>query len=375
MAERAYIVTKGVVLRETETKEADKILTLLTAERGKISVIARGVRRKSCKYAACAQQLAYSEWTLYQKGEWYYANEGATAELFNGLRTDLETLALGCYFAELAEAVTAPEVPAGALLSHLLNGLYALSALRKPPALVKPAFEIKLLCLAGYEPLADSCAYCGRPDPEQPLLDVVQGILRCRTCGAKESALSMPLCPDSLAALRHIVYGDPKRLYSFRLTGPALERLSAAAEAFVAARLEVDVEATRGWYDRYGDATGGCDCAYCRNYAAAVETLPPEVAAFLRPLGLDLHKPGDATEYGPAEGGRWYMPLWHIAGRLLEAGEGELPIAPGVTAGFATGMGPFLRDFPEPCCQCWLSMTLPWVLEEPADEATDDRDD
>ena len=40
MAERAYIVTKGVVLRETETKEADKILTLLTADRGKISVIA-----------------------------------------------------------------------------------------------------------------------------------------------------------------------------------------------------------------------------------------------------------------------------------------------------------------------------------------------
>ena len=209
MAERAYIVTKGVVLRETETKEADKILTLLTADRGKISVIARGVRQKSCKYAACAQ-----------------------------LRTNLEALALGCYFAELTETVTAPEVPAGALLPHLLNGLYALSALQKPPALVKPAFEIKLLCLAGYEPLADSCAYCGRPDPEQPLLDVVQGILRCRSCGAKESALSMPLCPDSLAALRHIVYGDPKRLYSFRLTGPALERLSAAAEAFVAAQLE-----------------------------------------------------------------------------------------------------------------------------------------
>ena len=92
MAERAYIVTKGVVLRETETKEADKILTLLTADRGKISVIARGVRRKSCKYAACAQQMVYSEWTLYQKGEWYYANEGATAELFNGLRTNLEAL-------------------------------------------------------------------------------------------------------------------------------------------------------------------------------------------------------------------------------------------------------------------------------------------
>ena len=238
VAATPYIVTRGVVLRETETKEADKILTLLTGERGKISVIARGARRKSCKYAACAQSLAYSEWTLYQKGDWYYANEGATLELFNGLRRDLELTALGFYFAELAESVTTAEAPAEELLRHLLNGLYALSALHKPPALVKAAFEIKLLCLAGYEPLADSCAYCGRPDPEEPLLDVVQGVLRCRACGAGESGLSMPLCRDSLAALRHIVYGDPKRLYSFALGDAALERLSAAAEAFAAAQLE-----------------------------------------------------------------------------------------------------------------------------------------
>ena len=50
--------------------------------------------------------------------------------------------------------------------------------------------------------------------------------------------LSMPLCPASLAALRHIVYGDPKRLYSFRLEQSALDRLSAAAEAFLTAQLE-----------------------------------------------------------------------------------------------------------------------------------------
>lgn len=45
-----YIVTRGVVLRETETRDADKILTVLTAEQGKIAVIARGARRKSCKF-------------------------------------------------------------------------------------------------------------------------------------------------------------------------------------------------------------------------------------------------------------------------------------------------------------------------------------
>ena len=238
MASTPYIVVRGIVLRETETKEADKILTVLTAEQGKISVIARGVRRKGCKYAACAQPLAYSEWTLYQKGDWYYANDGSTLELFNGLRTDLEAMALGFYMAELTEAVTTEETAAAELLRHLLNGLYALSALHKLPALVKPAFEMKLLSLAGYEPLADGCVYCGCPEPEQPLLDVVQGVLRCRSCGVKESALSMPLCVDSLKALRHVIYGDPKRLYSFRLGEEALRRFSGAAEAFAAAQLE-----------------------------------------------------------------------------------------------------------------------------------------
>ena len=238
MASTPYIVTKGIVLRETETKEADKILTLLTQDRGRIPVIARGVRRKGCKYAACAQPLVYSEWTLYQKGDWYYANEGATIELFSGLRKDLDAMALGFYLAELTETVTTEEADATELLRHLLNGLYALSTLYKPPALVKAAFELKLMCLAGYEPLADGCVYCGCQEPEQPLFDVVQGVLRCRACGAGESSLSMPLCGSSLAALRHVIYGDPKRLYSFKVGEDALRRLGGAAEAFAAAQLE-----------------------------------------------------------------------------------------------------------------------------------------
>ena len=152
------------------------------------------------------------------------------------MRADLDAMALGFYLAELTEAVTTEDAPHQGLLSHLLNGLYAVSVLRKPLPLVKAAFEIKLLCLAGYEPLADACAYCGCPDPQQPYFDVLQGVLRCGTCG--EGRRGFPLCRDSLAALRHIVYGDPKRLYSFTLGPEAQKRLSAAAEAFVSAQLE-----------------------------------------------------------------------------------------------------------------------------------------
>ena len=91
------------------------------------------------------------------------------------------------------------------------------------------------MSLAGYEPLADACALCGREDPEDPVLDTAQGVLRCRGCGGGGGR---PLCPDSLAALRHIVYGDPRRLYAFRLGEEPLGRLAAAAEAFLCVQLE-----------------------------------------------------------------------------------------------------------------------------------------
>ena len=159
MAAGPYLVTRGIVLRDTDTREADKILTLLTAEQGKIAVIARGARRKGCKFAACAQPLAYSEWTLYKKGQWYYANEGATLELFNGLRSELDAMALGFYLSELTEGVITEESPQQELLSHLLNGLYAISTLHKPLPLVKAAFELRLLCLLITCTFADSMLF------------------------------------------------------------------------------------------------------------------------------------------------------------------------------------------------------------------------
>ena len=118
-------------------------------------------------------------------------------------------------------------------------------------------------------------------------------------------------------------------------------------------RLEVDVEATRDWYDHLRTMPpAAVDCAYCRNYAAAVGgSCRRRWRRFWNPWGWISTSPAmTGGVRSRSQGGRWYMPLWHIAGRLLEAGEGELPIAPGVTAGFVSGYGAlFPENFPEPC--------------------------
>ena len=228
-------VTCGLVLRATVTRDADKILTVLTPDRGRLSVIARGARRKGSRVAAACQLLAYSEMTLYEKGRWTMLDAADTIELFDGLRQDLTALSLAAYFAELTEAVS--DGSGGDVLPLLLNALYALSALKKPPQLVKPAFQFRLMALAGYEPMADGCALCGAPEPENPMLDVVHGVVHCGKCREK-GGLSLPLTASGLAALRYVLSGDPRRLYSFSLPPEGLRALNHAADAYVSAQLE-----------------------------------------------------------------------------------------------------------------------------------------
>ncbi len=230
-------VTTGLVLRETETKETDKILTVLTPDLGKIPLIARGARRRNSPLAASCQLLTYSELTIYRRGNWRYLSEGSTIELFDGVRQDFELLSLASYFAELTESVVGEEQSAAEVLRLLLNALYALSTLKKDPALVKPVFELRLMALSGFEPLADGCSVCGKEEPERPMLDVVQGVVHCAGC-KQPGGLSLPLTRGSLAALRHALYADPKRLYSFRLDGAALGELNHATEGFISAQLE-----------------------------------------------------------------------------------------------------------------------------------------
>ena len=234
---REKTVVKGIVLRAVDTKESDKILTVLTPG-GKLPVIAKGARGRRSRVTACTQLLAYSELTLSESRGWQYLSEGSPIQLFEGARRDIALLSLASYFAELTEAAALENVESGEILSLLLNALYALGELKKDPALVKAAFELKLMSLIGFEPLADACAYCGNPEPEDPVLDVREGVVCCGKCGKGERGLAMPLSPGSLAALRRALYGEAKRLYSFSLAGPDLKKLGDASEAYVHAMLE-----------------------------------------------------------------------------------------------------------------------------------------
>lgn len=228
-----YLTIQALVLRVTDYNDRDALLTLLTKEHGKLTVKARGLRRKNSPLIAPCQLLAYGEFTLFEYRGMYTINEAHSIELFQQLRRDLTKLSLGTYFAQVAELVSQEDLPNPELLSLVLNCLFALSRLGVPEMQVKAVFELRCACLAGYTPDLYGC-HCG--SDQAAFFDLSGGSLLCKTC--QSTGIRMPLTVGVLDAMRYIVCCEPKKLFSFSIGNDNLEQLSSLSESYLTTQLE-----------------------------------------------------------------------------------------------------------------------------------------
>ena len=120
-----HVTTQGIVLREVNYKESDKILTVLTQDLGKLTVSARASRKKGGGISAAAQMLVWSEMTLYEYRQRWGLKEAVTNREFRGVREDLDKFALASYFAEVTELLTPEQFPESStrIRVYLTDGL------------------------------------------------------------------------------------------------------------------------------------------------------------------------------------------------------------------------------------------------------------
>ena len=84
-----YLTIQAIVLRVTDYNDRDALLTVLSRNHGKLTIKARGLRRKNSPLTAPCQLLAYGEFTLFEYRGQYSINEAVSLELFQSLRKDL----------------------------------------------------------------------------------------------------------------------------------------------------------------------------------------------------------------------------------------------------------------------------------------------
>ena len=231
-----YLTIQAIVLRVTDYNDRDALLTVLSRNHGKLTIKARGLRRKNSPLVAPCQLLAFGEFTLFEYKDQYTINEAHSIELFSPLRRDLTKLSLGTYFAQAAEVISQEDMPNPELQSLLLNCLFALSRLDECEAKIKAVFELRAACLAGYMPDLFGCHICGNLNPDR--FDISEGMLECHSCRGGGGGIRMPVTPGVLEAMRYICLCEPKKLLSFNIGQENLEKLSNLTEAYLTAQLE-----------------------------------------------------------------------------------------------------------------------------------------
>ncbi len=241
----------GVVIRETLVKDSDKIITVLTGNLGKISVLAKGVKGIKSKNASGVQLFCYSEFELIEKNGRYTLKTAVLKHGFFGVRTDVLGFALASYILDITNAVTNEGTDETETLRLLLNTLYVLSEKKDIPLwLIKSAYELKLMQVCGYMPVLEYCPICACDIEEDKAcyFSLSEGCVVCSECH-KNAFLSGNEVPNTISvsypviqAMRFICQSEVNRFLSFRLDTSLKNEFSLVTEKYLLYQAERSFE-------------------------------------------------------------------------------------------------------------------------------------
>ncbi len=193
---------RGVVLRTIRLGEADRIVTLMCEQHGKVRAVAKGVRRTSSRFGSRLEPLSHVALLGWQgRGDLDTVNQVEVIDTFRAVREDLDRTAAALTMLEVVDQIGQERHSNPRLYQMLVGALGALAV--EPSPMVAPAFFLKVLTLEGSAPVLDMCVACGQDDPDLLVaFDPLEGGVLCRSCRR-----GRPLSADGLELLRRTLGG------------------------------------------------------------------------------------------------------------------------------------------------------------------------
>ncbi len=223
---------KGIVIREVNTGEADKIVTVLTAEEGKISVAAKNARRPKNSLSGGTQLLCFSDYMLFKGKELYNMSCCEVIEPNYEIRNDIYKLTYSSHILDLISDNVQEGEPSEDILKLLLNTLYVIAKTDRPLELVTRVFELRLMALLGYEPQVAGCIGCNTSQDENMYFDLDNSGIVCKEC-VNANGRVIPLLPGTVKALKYIMKISPQKLFSFNLSQDSVKELGLIAKKYI----------------------------------------------------------------------------------------------------------------------------------------------
>ena len=241
----------GLVVREVEAGENDKRITLLTADKGKITVSAKGARSLKSKYMNAVGLFTYGNYEITERAGYSWLGGASIIEPFYTIRDNIDRLSLASYIVDVAGELSGEGEPAEELLRLTLNTLYAIAKDLKPYAQIKAVYELRAMSMSGYMPMLEGCGLCGKEKTELMYLDIMNGMLKCDECIHKlnsnreitvaedgASIILVPMSHSALSAARYVTEAPLEKVLSFFPDERTLGMLSKMSETYLLHHLE-----------------------------------------------------------------------------------------------------------------------------------------
>lgn len=200
---------EAVVLKTIKLGEADRIVTLMTRQHGKVRAVVKGVRKTKSRWGARLEPFTRVELMLYKgRKDLDTITSADILTSFDAVRKDYGRLTSAAALADIVDKITPDRERAFSTYALLIGGLQALSDGKG--ATVVPAFLVKLLSVCGYHPELKACAGCGEQARLGGFSPSLGGVV-CEDCYEEDdSAMRMP--PERIALLSRLLsaeFGEP----------------------------------------------------------------------------------------------------------------------------------------------------------------------
>ena len=228
------ITVQGVVLSAMPIGEYDKRLVLLTRERGKIAVFAKGARRPRNPFMAAANPFVFGTFILYEGKTSYNLNQVSVSHQFVELAAKQPGVYYGYYFLELADYFGKEGVDE----REMMNLLYvAVKALLNPvidDRLARCVYELRVMAIQGFCPYMFGCVSCEKEieaDQTVYFSQSLHGIV-CSQC-VGNTADSVRISSAAWYAMKYMIGAPLEKLYGFTVKEEVLIELEQVIHTYM----------------------------------------------------------------------------------------------------------------------------------------------
>lgn len=212
---------QAIVLNKVDYKESDRILTLFSPEKGRLTASARGVKKPASKLRAGTELFAFGTYVLNETRGRFTVTAFDCIHSFHELREEFDRLSAAALLLKLCERTAAENEPAPELFALLLRCLDKLRDAAYPPAMVLSVFLLRFCAIIGYMPQLDYCSRCGGED-NLFYLEPAAGGICCAACTAGEHTVITGGC---LFYMRRILSGGVSDAFLLKPTAKQAKEL------------------------------------------------------------------------------------------------------------------------------------------------------